>query len=441
MNSILLSFPHARHLQPASIVGLSHAVFNQVLLGGQGQLHALAPYFKRFTPHVFVCGVPEIFFTPQSFEAVRQAVGDPALDPTAIVHMRFGPVRYATVMKGVRNKAVVAEHEARDIYSTSMSPFAVGDVLPASFSETLLLLDESRGLRRPDGRQLPEHILGSGFGIHGLPPSARRGDSKASQHDPFADIDVMCGGDFDGSLWDARRSRRTALRTPQGFRDLMDGAAARGERPPLALVPWNMSDPADFASNVLDRFLDEADPLARGHALALMPFNETFETPAKLSNAVARIKRHPRADLLLERGIFFVGVASEQAITAFADLFSCFVLDAGDPEFSWSFLRLSALGIHPIVFGAEGLSDIGLDPATSVEIDFFPFELSEVVHQHSAYGSVHVEAGRISRRQYRALQDALRDGVGAGQAAPPRLAKSKTLANPEHALHRLLQQA
>lgn len=440
MIGMVLSFPHARHLQTASFVPPSQAVFNQVLLGAQGQLHALIPHFERLTPNVFICSVPEIVLTPQSFEPLLSAIGRKSIKENEIVHMRFGPVRYACVMKGTRNKAVIAEHESRDIYSASMSPFAVGDVLPAAFSEAFLLLDRPRGLRRPDGRQLPEHVLGSGVGISSA-RSPQTGGIRAPDQTSLAFLDIVSAGDFDAGLWESRRAKGTILSAPQGFLDLIERDPAGSVRPLPILVPWNMSDPGGFAPNLLERFLDEADPLKSGPALALMPFNETFETPAALNAAIARIRRHPQAEALLERGVFLVGVASAEAFPAFASLFSCFVLDAGDPEFAWSFRRLCSLGLRPAVFGAESLAEIGLEPDSPLQIDFFPFELSEVVYHSSAYGAVHLEAGRISRRQYRALQEALREGAVARDGSLSSISASRPAINPDLALHRALQEA
>lgn len=406
--NLICSFPFARHMQPASLVRPSRAVFNQILLGGQGQLHALLPQLKATVANLFVCGVPEIFMTPESFEPLREAVRRKSIGESEIVHLRFGPTRYSCVMKGARNKSLIAERETRDVYSSGMNPFAVGDVLPAAFSEAFLLLDSPRGLRLPDGARVAEHVLGASFGMP-EPDAAPEPHIRPDDHLPG--LDVMAAGDFDAILWEGRRSSTSLPHPPASFRALA-GQHRAGERPSLVLVPWNMADPGGFASNLLDRYLDEADPLKQGVAIALMPFNETFETAARMNAAIAAIKRHPLAQSLLERGVFFVSVASPPALTELADLFSCFVVDAADPEFSWTFRRLCSLGLRPVVFGAESLEEIGVDPASEVEIDFFPFEMSDVVHQASSYGAIHIEAGRVSRRQFRALLAAAEDRGG-----------------------------
>jgi hypothetical protein len=406
--NLILSFPFARHLQPASLVRPSRAVFNQILLGGQGQLHALLPQLKTAAANLFVCAAPEIFMTPESFEPLREAIRRKSVSEREITHLRFGPTRYSCVLKGTRNKSVIAERENRDIYSSGMSPFAVGDVLPAAFSEALLLLDAPRGLRLPDGGKVAEHVLGAGFGIP-EPEDGLEAPHPARADDHLPGLDVMAAADFDAALWEARRTGDPLPAVPESFLALA-GRHPSGAAPSLVLVPWNMADPGGFAVNLLERYLDEPDPLRRGVALALMPFNETFETPARLNAAIASIKRHPLAQALLERGVFFVSVATSRALPELGSLFSCFVADAADPEFSWSFRRLCTLGLRPVVFGAESLEEIGLDADSAMEIDFFPFELSDVVHQPSPFGAIHVEAGRISRRQFRALLNALQDG-------------------------------
>jgi hypothetical protein len=435
--NLILSFPFARHLQPASLVRPSRAVFNQILLGGQGQLHALLPQLKAAASNLFICAVPEIFMTQESFEPLRDAVRRKSIDESEILHLRFGPTRYSCVMKGAHNKSVIAERENRDIYSSGMSPFAVGDVLPASFSEAFLLLDVPRGLRLPDGSKVAEHVLGASFGIP-EPEGDSAVHATGRPDDQLTGLDVLAAGQFEATLWETRRAAATVLPPPESFMAFADRNRA-GDRPSLVLVPWNMADPGGFAINVLDRYLDEADPLKRGVALALMPFNETFETPTRLNAAVASIKRHPRAQQLLERGVFFVSVASNKALSELSSLFSCFVVDAADPEFSWSFRRLCSLGLRPVVFGAESLEEIGLDAASSLEIDFFPFEMSDVVHQASPFGAIHVEAGRISRRQFRALLAALQDS---GQRQHNQLRDTPSSfvpADPERVLQKHLQ--
>lgn len=437
--NLILSFPFARHLQPASLVRPSRAVFNQILLGGQGQLHALLPQLKAAASNLFVCAAPEMFLTPESFEPLREAVRRKLVGEHEITHLRFGPTRYSCVLKGARNKSVIAERENRDIYSSGMSPFAVGDVLPAAFSEAVLLLDGPRGLRLPDGGKVAEHVLGASFGI----PEAEAGtegqaNGQARAGDPLAGLDVVAAGDFDAALWEARRTDGPLPLASEGFWSLA-GRQETGQRPSLVLVPWNMADPGGFAVNLLDRYLDEPDPLKCGVALALLPFNETFETPTRLNAAIASIKRHPHAQPLLERGVFFVSVASPRALPELSGLFSSFVVDAADPEFSWSFRRLCGLGLRPVVFGAESLEEIGLDAASSVEIDFFPFELSDVVHQPSPFGAIHVEAGRISRRQFRALLNALQDP---GERQPNQLREplsASVPADPNALLQKVLQ--
>ncbi len=378
-------------MQPASLVRPSRAVFNQILLGGQGQLHALLPLLERLDGDLFLCAAPEIFLTPESFEPLRKALRRKSVPEHEIVHLRFGPTRYSCVLKGARNKSVIAERENRDLYSSGMSPFAVGDVLPAAFSEAFLLLDAPRGLRLPDGTRVTEHLLGPGFGV----PEAAA--AETGPQGVLAGLDIVAAGDFDATAWEARRCGISLPPLREGVVTTAQG------RPAPILVPWNMADPGAFATNLLDRYLDEADPLAHGVALALMPFNETFETPARIQAAIAAIKRHPQAQALLERGVVFVSVATPQALPELPGLFSSFVVDAADPEFGWTVRRLCALGLRPVVFGAESLEEIGLDPASDLDIDFFPFELSDVVHQPSPFGAIHVEAGRVSRRQFRAL--------------------------------------
>ncbi len=395
--NIICSFPFARHMQPASLVRPSRAVFNQILLGGQGQLHALLPLLATLDAELFICAAPEIFLTPESFEPLRKALRRKSVPEREIVHLRFGPTRYSCVLKGARNKSVIAERENRDLYSSGMSPFAVGDVLPAAFSEAFLLLDAPRGLRLPDGTRVTEHLLGPSFGV----PAAGEDEEPARQRTgvSLAGLDVIAAGELDAATWEARRC---GVSLPPRQDLLIPGDKAE-VRPAPILVPWNMADPGAFATNLLDRYLDEADPLRQGVALALMPFNETFETPARIQAAIAAIKRHPQAQALLERGVFFVSAATPQALPELPSLFSCFVADAADPEFGWTLRRLCGLGLRPVVFGAESLEEIGLDPGSDVEIDFFPFELSDVVHQPSPFGAIHVEAGRVSRRQFRAL--------------------------------------
>jgi len=399
--NIICSFPFARHMQPASLVRPPRAVFNQILLGGQGQLHALLPLLGTLEAELFLCAAPEIFLTPESFEPLRRALRRNSVPEHEIVHLRFGPTRYSCVLKGARNKSVIAERENRDLYSSGMSPFAVGDVLPAAFSEAFLLLDAPRGLRLPDGTRVTEHLLGHGFGVPGTgEPAAPHADGG------LAGLDVVAAGEFDAASWEARRCGASLPPPREGL--LIPHGGAKG-RPAAILVPWNMADPGAFATNLLDRYLDEADPLGQGVALALMPFNETFETPGRMQAAIAAIKRHPQAQSLLERGVFFVSAATPEALPELAGLFSCFVADAADPEFGWTLRRLCALGLRPVVFGAESLQEIGLDPGSEVDIDFFPFELTDVVHQPSPFGAIHVEAGRVSRRQFRALVAAVAD--------------------------------
>ncbi len=131
-----------------------------------------------------------------------------------------------------------------------------------------------------------------------------------------------------------------------------------------------------------------------------MPFNETFETPARIQAAIAAIKRHPQgpgsagAGSLLRLGRDAAGAAE------LSRLFSCFVADAADPDSAGRFRRsLRARPAAGRVRRREPRRDRPR-PGSDVEIDFFPFELSDVVHQPRPSERSMSRRGASRRRQF-----------------------------------------
>ncbi len=82
-------------MQPASLVRPSRAVFNQILLGGQGQLHALLPLLATLDAENFNLCRPGDIPDAGELRAAAQGAAAQIGPESEIVHLRFGPTRYS----------------------------------------------------------------------------------------------------------------------------------------------------------------------------------------------------------------------------------------------------------------------------------------------------------------------------------------------------------
>ncbi len=199
-SAIVLSCPgplrrHQAAIQPAARLDLP-----QMLLGSESQLLA----FKTLAAPgqtVFFAPFPEMFPGAAALEsAVGKAGGDTS---GGVVHLRFGGVRSARVLKGARNAAVLAECEGTALLTASHHPFASGRVLPAAMQRVYSLCE---GAVRPE-------LIGGGvlpvLPLQAVPVHAQLRAPAAQTGQPGqARLELVCLAGFHSAAWATGRPTR-----------------------------------------------------------------------------------------------------------------------------------------------------------------------------------------------------------------------------------------
>jgi len=336
-SAIILSCPGPLRRHPRSLLKLTELALPQILLGGESQLAAFAAAAPAKTRQRMVFApLPEMFAGTEGLAAAFRGLGRAPPDPAQVVHLRFGSVRDARVLKGVVNAAVLAERAASPPLTASHHPFASGASLPAAMQGVFLYGPDGACPRRAGGEILPSALL---------PADHVGADLIPVRADP-AGLDLVSLADFDSDAWAA-------------------GAVAACRPPPrdVVLLPWNLAHFGSIVPELLSRLASLWQPGIDLPSLVLLPFNYLGQT-GLLRRLVARLcAATPWAAALLQQ-MFFARVTSQAGVAALRKMGRLAWVDGNDPDSWWTMARLRAGGFEPTLIDPKSA-----DEAIWVEAD------------------------------------------------------------------------
>jgi hypothetical protein len=330
-SALVLSCPGPLRRHPASLLPLAELTLPQCFLGGESQLIAFAAAVPAgMRQKMLFAPLPEIFSGLHGLDAAFRALGRTPPGAGQIIHLRFGSVRDARVLKSVSNVAVLAERAAAPPLTASHHPFASGTSLPAAMQGVFLYGPDGVCPRRAGGEALPRADLSAPFVTADL----------AAKSSKPAGLDLMSLADFDSEAWAAG-----AVRAPK--------SATRGGG---ILVPWNLAHFGSIVPDLLIRLAILWEPGLKIPPLVLLPFNYLGQT-GLLRQLIARLREEaPKAVALLSQ-MSFARVTNLGGLVPLRKIARAAWVDGNDPEAWWSLARLQASGFDPILIDPSDAPD------------------------------------------------------------------------------------
>ncbi len=353
---MVLSCPGPLRRHGAALMPMGEVALPQVLLGAESQLLAFAASAEGLAGRLFFAPFPEMFPDARSLRAAwRRAAGrDDAKsggdEDTRLVHLRFGSVRAARVLKGVRNGCVVAEAGGGVPLTASHHPFASGLVLPAAIRRLFVYGPAMIRPRSIEGHAIPASRLG---------PACVTADLRALRPGPArpgaeAGLELVSLAEFRSFAWAAGPVRGRGARAE---------LAEAGH--PAVLLPWNMDHPGSIVPDLLERLARLHAPRPRkpgGRRAAapapaqaprmprviLLPFNYVGQTGI-IRRLIGRLREaaHDPEGLLSE--LFLARLGTLEAVATLRQVAGTAWVDGNDPEHWWTLARLAATGIAAIL--------------------------------------------------------------------------------------------
>ncbi len=355
---VVLSCPgplrrHATALQSADGLALP-----QVLLGSESQLLAFAASAaaSRDAGLLLFAPFPEMFAGEAGLRLALSrtlartlvsagATAAPGTDAD-VVHLRFGGVRSARVLKGARNAAVLAECRGAPLLTASHHPFASGLVLPAAMQRAYRLTPQAVAPVRSGGAALPILDLPEGLAAAALPHGTPG----------TAGLEIACLDGFQSDAWAAGHGR--------------DAGACPADGTPSVLVAWNMDHPGSILPELLTRLARLATPRTALPRMILLPFNYIGQTGI-IRDLIARVREAAGHGPSMLRQMFLARVRSQDGAAALRRLSRVAWVDGNDPEHWWTLGRLAANDIAPLLIGGEqpGTPHVRADEELRVEAE------------------------------------------------------------------------
>jgi len=302
---------------------ISQMTLPQCLLGSEAQLAAFAAALPpQAAARCVFAPLPEMFGDPRS---LAQAWAGCGMTPPAagdVLHLRFGSVRMARVLKGVRNAAVVAEAVREQPLATSGHPFASGLHLPAAMERIFAYAPLKVPPVRVDGFVLPVELL----------PACLDADLAAvrrARRTSPAGLDMVSFAAFDSAAW--------AAGPVAGVPPASDT--------PLVLLPWNLDHPGSIVPDLLARLVRVQNPAAPRVRMMVLPFNYLGQTGLirrLIAHVAAAGGRAALAYVMIGR------LTTLKSLPALRALSRTAWVEAGDPEHDWTMARLRAAGFSPV---------------------------------------------------------------------------------------------
>ena len=321
----------------ASLLPISQLALPQCLLGSEAQLLAFTAALPAAArARCFFAPLPEVF---AGIGGVRAA--SPDLPAGAVVHLRFGSVRTARVLKGAENGAVVAEAGGQAPLATSGHPFASGHVLPAAMTRVFTYAAVAAPARAGGGALTAARLPGSCSDAD-LKVVTRRGAGRKPA-DPG--LDLVSFADFSSGAWAAGP---VAGRMPD------DGV-------PLLLLPWNLDHPGSIVPELLMRLARLQDPRSPLVRMLVLPFNYLGQTG--LIRTLIRDVAEAADDTAALANVAVGRLTRLASLPRLLALSRVAWVEAGDPEHDWTMARLAAAGIRPVAL-ADGEDRLWIEAGT-----------------------------------------------------------------------------
>ncbi len=341
VSAAILSCPGPLRRHTASLVPLGELALPQVLLGSESQLLAFAAAASGLSGRLFFAPMPEMFPGRPSVRAALAGAGGAARGGGLArpVHLRFGSVRAARVLKGVRNACVVAEAGGAAPLTASHHPFASGMVLPAAIRR-LFVYGPSERPRVIGGQAIPASLLPASCVTADIP--ADMATRRSHRQGADAGLDLISLSEFRSLAWAAGpvRARMGRLMAGVGYA-------------PVVLLPWNMDHPGSIVPALLARLArlhapDGAAGAALVPRIVLLPFNYVGQTGIirQLISSVREAAHTPDGALA---NIFLARTGTMDAVALLRSLATCAWVDGNDPEHWWTLARLQACGVETIL--------------------------------------------------------------------------------------------
>lgn len=356
----------------------------QVLLGGEAQLLAFVAASTELASHMFFTPMPEMFFSPESERAMWAQTGLPAVGGAA-VHLRFGGTRNARLLRTMRNGIVLAEDHVAPPITASRHPFASGLVLPAGMRRVLAY---DRTVARPSS------ITGSALPFTPMTPETvgadlvqnRRRGAKAMRDEAQLGLEVVSLAEFHSGAWAAGPVR--------GESKHLQAAVAARDGAPFVLVPWNLNHFGSTVPALVERTLSLQSPARPAVRLLLMPYNYPGQT-GLIRRVVRQVRKMENGAAELA-GLFVGRLSSLAALPALRRLAQVAWVDGNDPEHGWTYRRLAACGIAPVLLAA-GTDRLRRDAARVAADDVL------TITTDTRFGLLHFDARLPSLRALRDL--------------------------------------
>jgi len=314
----------------AALLPLHKTTLPQVFLGGESQLLAFATSVPGLAGRLFFAPLPEMFSEPDSLHAAWRAAGHAAPEPGQTVHLRFGSVRDARILKNARNAAVIAEAHSAPPLTASHHPFASGQVLPAA-TERLFVYGPRTRRPNPIGKgALPETDLAESAVTADLDATPPRKPQRAG-------LDLVRLAKYDAAAWAAG-----SMTTQDN-----DGLPAADTRPAV-LLPWNMAHFGSIVPELLKRLATLRRPDAPIPAMVIMPFNYLGLTGI-IRSLIADLRAAAAAPDALMNEMFIARVTRLPGLAMLKNLTRTVWIDGNDPESWWTHARFTAGGFEPIL--------------------------------------------------------------------------------------------
>lgn len=309
--------------------------------------------------------LPELFGNPHSLALIHRTCAA-APDGPRIVHLRFGGIRSARVLKEARNGLVLAENHTAPAITASNHPFADGLTLPAIMRRVFAC----GPLARP-----PTAFGGANLPVTMLPPDLFRAD-LAHLNQAASSVPALSSDGLEVASLAEFRSNAFAtgpLRADSPHLRAATAAAAR-DGAPFVLLPWNLDHPGSTVPALVERTLHLQTPAAPAVRLLLLPFN--YAGPAGLIRRLIRQIREELpngADYL--PGVFVGRLNRLAALPQLRRLARVAWVDGNDPEHDWTAGRLAACGFTPLLLAADtspaprGITSIAVDEALTIDAE------------------------------------------------------------------------
>jgi hypothetical protein len=318
--AIILSCPGPLRRHTASLMPLSEVKWPQILLGAESQLLVFAASGQAGAP-LFFAPMPEIFAPTGGIAAAHSFAA-------GAVHLRFGGIRAARVIKGLRNAVVIAAQAAPPPLTASHHPFASGHILPAATQRVFTFGQKIMPLQGFGGATLPISILPEPCRPHSLPAA---GAAEGG-------FDLVSLAEFQPEAWAAGPVLSAA------------GRDALAATPPLGAIclPWNLDHPGSIIPPLLERLARLRSRDARMPHIVLLPFNYVGQTGI-IRHSIAKLALAAADRDLTLATIFLARISAMTCIPALRRLAPLAWIDGNDPEHWWTRARLAACDIPSIL--------------------------------------------------------------------------------------------